>query len=233
MTPFFNNVFPPEVVTFISRRPEDFCLAAGQASLTGGQKNFLSAQLGFQITKAVNIRQVHGDRIIVVPKDKPYIAPQVLEEADGIVTDTVNLPVVVRTADCVPIFAYDPSRRKIGLFHAGWKGTAKEILLKGLRLMKARPQSVKIAFGPAIRACCYEIGGDVQACFPKDIIPKKGKHYLDLVEVNRNQALQSGVKEENVTDCGICTCCDENYFSYRRQGDFAGRMISLMMLKDH
>jgi polyphenol oxidase len=232
MTPFFNNIFPPEVLTFISCRPHDFSLSATQNDMTEEKKRFLSEQLGFAITKVMNIRQVHGDKIIIVSKHKPYISPSVLEEADGMITTALNFPIVIRTADCVPVFLYDRQKKQIGLFHAGWKGTQKQILFKGLKLMEAKPQDVTIGFGPAIRECCYEVGTDVRECFPEDIIRKEQKYYLDLVKGNIKQALAFGVLEKNIVDCGLCTCCNERYFSYRREGERAGRNISLMMLKE-
>ncbi len=231
MIPFFDNTFPPEVITFVSCRPSDFSLTATQNDTTKEQKQFLSEQLGFTFTGAVNIRQVHGNKVIFVSKGGTYVSPEVLEEADGILTDAVNLPIVIRTADCVPIFLYDQDQRRIGLLHAGWKGTQRQILLEGLKLIGAHPENVKIAFGPAIRECCYKIGAGVLNYFPKNAIQKKGEYYLDLVKVNRVQAIDYGIREENITDCKVCTCCDESYFSHRREGEGAGRNVSLMMLK--
>ena len=232
MTLLFNNFFPPKVVTLVSQKPEDFSLKNDQTDLTKDQQELLSAQLGFSISKTVNIRQVHGNSIVFVPKEASYVVPQVLEDADGIVTDALNLPIVVRTADCVPVFVYDCVQEKIGLFHAGWKGTSQDILLKGLKLMGARPENVKIAFGPAIRACCYEVSEDFYQHFPDNIVQRDGKDYLDLVQVNKEQALRFGVREEDMDDSGVCTCCDEDYFSYRREGEKTGRMISLMILNE-
>ena len=228
----FNSIFPSNVIAFTSDRTVDFSLTADRTDLTENQKESLSARLGFSPAGTVNIRQVHGDRIIFISKDKTCVVPEVLEEADGILTDALNLPILIRTADCVPVFLYDPSRKKIGLLHAGWKGTREEILFKGLRLMNGRPENVKVAFGPAIRECCYAVDNDIQNHFPDDVTQKNGKCYLDLAGVSKKQAIKFGVKEENITDCGICTCCSENYFSYRREGESAGRMISLMMLRE-
>ena len=231
MTSFFNNAFPPEVVVFVSKRSDDFSLKADQNDLTESQKQFLSAQLGFTLNTAVNIRQVHGGEVVIISKIDKYVPSGVLKEADGILTDSVDLPILIRSADCVPIFIYDSDQRRIGLFHAGWKGTQKKILINGLKLMRVQPESVKIAFGPAIRKCCYEISGDVLEYFSDDVVVRQEKYYLDLVEENIKQAVDYGIKKENITDCKTCTCCDQSYFSHRREGDSAGRMISLMMLK--
>lgn len=162
-----------------------------------------------------------------------YTPPENLPEADGIVTDTVALPIVLRTADCVPVFMYDPDRPQIALVHAGWKGTQRQIVPKALATMNADPVRVKIAFGPAVRDCCYEIGDDVRRRFPDETEGRAGRYYLDLVKANMTQARQWGAKRGNLEDCGLCVCCDERYFSYRRQGEKAGRNLSLMMLVEH
>jgi len=230
-TPFFNNVFPPEVVTYVSCCPHDFSLPADRNDLTQEQRKFLSEQLDLTVDSTVNIRQVHGDKIISVLETDVDAAPEVLEEADGIITGAVDLPIMIRTADCVPIFVYDLSQKRMGLFHAGREGTKKKILLKGLESMNARPENVKIAFGPAIRGCCYEVREGILEDFPNDLIQRGERYYVDLVKVNRTQALEYGIQEDHMEDCGICTCCDEHYFSYRRNGKNAGRNISLMMLR--
>lgn len=232
MMPLFNNAFPSEVVTFVSRSSDDFSLKANQNDLTEKQKQILSVQLGFTLKTTVNIRQVHGNEVIVISKVDEYVSSEVLVEADGILTDFVNLPILIRSADCVPIFIYDLKQKRIGLLHAGWKGTQQKILINGLKLMNVQPEDVKIAFGPAIRDCCYEIGNDVLEYFPDDVIQRQSKYYLDLVKVNIRQAVDFRIEEENITDCKTCTCCDEGYFSHRREGDSMGRMISLMMLKE-
>ncbi len=231
MTPFFNNIFPPEVVTFVSRRPHDFSLSTIQNGLTEEQKEFLSQELESPVTKAVNIRQVHGNKVIFISKDVSRAFPNILEEADGILTDIVNLPIAIRTADCVPIFLYEKEKKCIGVFHAGWQGTQKRILQEGLKSAEVRPENVKLAFGPSIRECCYEIGSDVLDYFPNDAVKKGGKYRLDLTSINKKQAIDSGVLEENIVDSGVCTCCNKSYFSYRREGDGAGRNISLMMIR--
>lgn len=230
MTSFFNNFFPPEVVTFVSKRPKDFSLKVDRNGLTPDQKEYLSHHLGFDLTGAASVCQVHGNKIIDITGLVDDRDKEILAEADGIVTDKVDLPVLVRTADCIPIFLYSLGRKRIGLLHAGWKGTHQEILIEGLRLMDSDPREVKVAFGPSIRRCCYKVGDDVKTCFPDSVDERDGNYYLDLVDVSKKQAMRYGVKAENISDCNICTCCNEEYFSYRRDGENAGRMISLMML---
>jgi YfiH family protein len=234
MTPFFNNIFPSEVVTFISKRPDDFALAAGQTGLTESQKQLLSTQLDFNLDKTANIRQVHGDKIIIVDEE---FSPggQALEEADGLMTKVPQQPLAIRTADCLSVFMYDTRQKCIGLIHAGWKGVQINITGKAVVLMekqwKSDPKDIKVAFGPSIHPCCNEVGKEFYEYFPGKVILRDGRDYLDLPQIARRQLTDLGVQDENILDCGICTYCDENYFSYRREGESAGRMILLMMLK--
>ncbi|MCX7661188.1 MAG: polyphenol oxidase family protein, partial [Candidatus Omnitrophica bacterium] len=88
-----------------------------------------------------------------------------------------------------------------------------------------------LAFGPAIRLCCYEVGQDVARFFYNQTFLKHNKIYLDLVEVNKNQAIKIGIRKENIFDSRICTSCKhEEFYSYRK-GDKVQRTISLIMLR--
>jgi YfiH family protein len=88
---------------------------------------------------------------------------------DGIVTDTPGLLVAVQTADCLPIILADRKRRAVGVFHAGWRGTVKRIVQKGVGEMrkhfKSDPRDIIAAIGPGICGCCYDVGEEVRAKF--------------------------------------------------------------------
>ena len=236
MTPLFSNFFPEGIITFISDRSQDFTLPQGENDLREEQKKILSQQFDFILPKVFTIRQVHGKKIIVLKNNffKPLFKKDI-EEADGIITNVDNLPIAVRTADCLSIFLYNSKKHCIGLVHAGWRGSQKGIIFEALKFLRvnfeSEPQDLKVAFGPCIRSCCYRVGEEFKKYFPKDTILKGNAFYLDLVKMNTNEFVRFGVKPENIFDCGICTCCSEQYFSYRREGEKAGRMISLMMLK--
>ena len=162
-------------------------------------------------------------------------ASRKVRKADGILTDRTNLPIAVRTADCLPIFVYDPRNRVIGILHAGWKGTRKGIVANALSVMlkkwHTKPSELIVAFGPSIRPCCYEVGKVFKRYFPNEVYKKGEKYFLDTPLVNQRQLLKAGIKKENIYDCGTCTSCSRDFFSYRRQGEQAGRMLSVMMLR--
>ncbi|MGB7561373.1 MAG: peptidoglycan editing factor PgeF [Candidatus Acidiferrales bacterium] len=132
-----------------------FLLAIGA---NGGSKN-KSANLPL-----VTLRQIHSD--IIHSVDSP---PDSQLVGDGLVTNTPGLLLAIQTADCLPIILVDSRRRAVGVFHAGWRGTMKRIVEKGVGEMRrrfgSRPRDLKVAIGPAIHGCCYEVGPDVRGRF--------------------------------------------------------------------
>lgn len=222
------------MAAFVSGRGMDFTARTASYQLNPSQSRFLNEELGFAVSQIFPIRQVHGSRILFARKSARQEG-QTVPEADGVVTDEYDLPLAVRTADCLPVFFYDAKQDCIGLVHAGWRSSRENISARAVEAMRrqwgSHPRDIKAALGPCIHACCYKVGEEFREYFPKETTQKGESWYLDLPRVNRNQLIEAGVREENIWDHSPCTCCDKNYFSFRREGESAGRMLSLMMLK--
>jgi YfiH family protein len=124
----------------------------------GGSKNE-SANLAL-----VTLRQIHSDIVHLVDS-----APDSQLFGDGLLTNTPGLLLAIQTADCLPIILVDPPHRAVGVFHAGWRGTMKRIVEKGVGEMRRRfgswPRDLQAAIGPGIHACCYEVGLEVRDKF--------------------------------------------------------------------
>jgi YfiH family protein len=112
----------------------------------------------------ITLRQFHSDiihRIDSVP-EKPLVG-------DGMITATPGLLLAIQTADCLPILLVDTKRHAVGAFHAGWRGTLRRIVEKGLgemfRCFGSRPGDIKAAIGPGIHGCCYQVGEEVRTRF--------------------------------------------------------------------
>jgi YfiH family protein len=232
---FFSDFFPSYIVAGISDNRLNYARPDDQTPFSPEQKNHLSRSIGSAVSRLVNVKQVHGNRILRILSLGQNSSEEPLEEADGLITDQLNQPLHIRTADCLSIFICDIEHRAIGLLHAGWKGTQQKIAVEAVELMKkewgSTPAKLKVAFGPSIHACCYQVGKEFQQYFPQEVFQKGEDYYFDNVKANYNQLLGFGVSKENIFDCGICTYSDQNYFSYRRQGEKAGRMVSIMMLR--
>jgi YfiH family protein len=112
----------------------------------------------------ITLRQIHSDliyRVEAVP-EHPLMG-------DGFVTDTPGLLLAVLTADCLPVIVADTKRRAVGIFHAGWRGTAKRIVEKGVGEMRrwfgSDPRNLVVAIGPGVRGCSYQVGEEVRSKF--------------------------------------------------------------------
>lgn len=120
----------------------------------GGRKNW----------PLVTVRQIHSDIIHCVGK-----VPEHLLSGDGLITDTPGLLVAVQAADCLPVIVVDRKRRAVGVFHAGWRGTVKRIVEKGVGEMRKQfgsdPRNLVAAIGPGVQSCCYQVGEEVRTRF--------------------------------------------------------------------
>jgi len=112
----------------------------------------------------VTLRQVHSDVIHRIDE-----APAVPLVGDGMVTDVPGIVLAIQTADCLPVILVDTKRRAVGVFHAGWRGTVKRIVEKGVGVMRlqfgTRPRDLEAAIGPGVRNCCYTVGEEVRDQF--------------------------------------------------------------------
>jgi polyphenol oxidase len=112
----------------------------------------------------ITLRQIHSDIIHCVDS-----VPGEPIAGDGLITATPNLLLAIQTADCLPVILVDTKRRVVGVFHAGWRGTVKRIVEKGvgemIRCFGSKPRDLRAAIGPGVRGCCYEVGEEVRSKF--------------------------------------------------------------------
>jgi YfiH family protein len=112
----------------------------------------------------VSLRQIHSDIIHSIT----HVPAEPLA-GDGLITAEPGLLLGVLTADCLPVILVDPRLRAVGVFHAGWRGTVKRIVEKGVGEMRcrfgSRSRDLLAAIGPGIRGCCYQVGPEVREAF--------------------------------------------------------------------
>ena len=112
----------------------------------------------------ITLRQVHSDLIHCVSRD-----PEPGLTGDGLITRSPGLLLAILSADCLPVILVDARRRAVGVFHAGWRGTVKRIVEKGVGEMQrwfgTRPRDLRAAIGPGVHSCCYTVGPEVRTQF--------------------------------------------------------------------
>ena len=236
---FFDFAHDNVICVFSSRYFENMSLFYGNTKDSlNNRRNFLQ-ELGIDYQDLVCAKQVHGNRIKYVKEiDKgrgALVYDDSFPDTDAFITDRRRLPLAIFTADCLSIFLYDPKTPAIGLIHAGWRSSKGEIAAKTIQSMKeifgTSMQDLHVGFGPAIRKCCYEVRDEFIGLFPYGLIQREGLYYLDLLGINKRQILNSGVKEKNIFDFGFCNFCrNEDFFSFRKERESCGRIISVAML---
>jgi polyphenol oxidase len=133
------------------------------------------------------------------------------EPGDGLWTAEPGVPMLVLTADCVPVALARRDEVALGVLHVGWRGLLAGIVESGVRAVGGR---VAAAVGPAIGPCCYDVGPEVAARFDADLV-RAGK--LDLWGAVERRLREAGCDEVERLD--VCTHCNPDlFFSYRRDG---------------
>ncbi len=179
------------------------------------------SDIGIRPEQVITADLVHGNHVTFVSGED---SGKMIAATDGLITNEKNLFLSITTADCYPVYFYDPVQKCIGIAHAGWRGTLGNIIQETVEALignfKTKPSDLRVGIGPAIRKCHFEISrGDKGKYenYPECISEKQGKVFVDLAGIIKFQLLRDGVIEEHIEDCGLCTYCETgNCFSYRR-----------------
>ena len=186
--------------------------------------------------------QIHSCNVSVADRYTRYYAG-----ADALLTFEPDVPVGVKTADCVPILIYAPDRQCVGAIHAGWKGTLGGIVDNVMDVLEEReidPTQLRVAFGPSISKKVYEVdeelaGSFIEAGFEEYVsypYGEKGKPHIDLQGVNLERFLRRGVMRENISlheGCSFESKAKDGtpkYASHRRSGGAPARMLTCIMM---
>ncbi|MCB0061793.1 MAG: peptidoglycan editing factor PgeF [Caldilineaceae bacterium] len=194
----------------------------------------LAAAIGVDPTQMVRCRQVHGTGVAKVDASD---ANAWIDGTDGLVTDTVDLPLLLLFADCTPVLLYDPTHHALGVCHAGWRGTVNGMATATLWAMQAaydsNPQDVIACIGPSIGPASYEVGLEVltlaqaklpaaERFFSYPNGPERNP-YFDLWQANATQLVAAGVPEASVEIAGIDTAQrTDDFFSHRAEAGRCG-----------
>lgn len=181
--------------------------------------------------KVATQRQIHSDKIVFVDR------PGDQGESDAMITDKPELGLAISTADCVPIFLYEPKRKIIAGIHSGWKGTTLKILgktiIKLVEEFGANPTELVCYIAPSIGKKNYEVGEEVAKYFDEKYLSPKGtKFLLDVAKINYDILLKFDVKKENIQLSSLCSFEWKSMLhSFRRDGDLSGRSLGVLAMK--
>lgn len=203
-------------------------------------KNFQVAcqALGIKPAQTVASHLVHKTEVIRV---NPQNRRPNMGQADGLITNTLDVFLFMRFADCTPLLFYDTSKEAVGLMHAGWRGTlqnAAGVAVKALiETWDCRPENIIAVIGPTIGPCCYEVGPEVIEAAQALSTPeqffthhRKNHAHFDLWQANHHQLIAAGVKK--IIQTNLCTACHTTeFFSHRAEKGQTGRFGVMIGLK--
>lgn len=202
------------------------------------------------------LHQVHGADVVSYKKGGPApgAAPP---QADIVLTDDPSMVVAIQTADCVPVLIGDRRTNAVAAAHAGWRGLAARVpaiaIERMVRECGSDVRDLVVAAGPAIGACCYEVGEDVRTRFaqagfssaeltrwfrsapavlsgnppmPAVATARPGHWFFDGWACAREQVELAGVPGDQIFVAGLCTASHASFCSYRRDGAGAGRLAA-------
>lgn len=197
------------------------------------------AALALDETLTVDASQAQADQVAVV--DARHRGTRI-KDVDALLTNTPDVALMLRFADCVPILLYDPAHRAIGVVHAGWRGTVLKVTTRAVQAMRdafgTRPRDVLAGIAPSIGPCCYRVGEPViahaRAAYANAdelLIAHNGDLHFDLWQANATQLRELGV--EQIETANICTAHHtDDFYSWRAEHGQTGRFGAIIAIRN-
>jgi YfiH family protein len=212
--------------------------------------HLLAASMG--VDDVVMVTQVHKADVVTIRKDHPMVEGR--PDADILISDSPEVAIAVRAADCVPILLADRLTGAVGAVHAGWRGTAARAGAMAIEAMGrefgSEPRNVVAAIGPSIGPCCYEVGPELVDAFAASgherylidrwfVTRPSGRAFrgtaplhLDLAGANRDQLILAGLAAHDVHVSGLCTGMNLDVLtSFRVEREQAGRIAATIVAR--
>jgi YfiH family protein len=212
-------------------------------------------RLGIPVARLYFLSQVHGvgARRLTGGEERDDIAREV---GDITLSRAPGVGCGVRSADCATLLMADRRSGAVAAVHSGWRGTAQRVAVHAVRALRALAgpgAELVAAIGPHIEACCFEVGDDVAAelaacsrageavVLRSESALRHGKGIglrgplgtrprVDLRRILRSQLEEAGLDAGAIDDVAGCTVCDAaRFFSYRRDGQRSGRLLSAIV----
>ncbi len=178
----------------------------------------------------VSTRQVHGARVAVI---RDIDGDQELEGYDALITDMPGVALLIQQADCQAVLLHDPQNKVIANIHCGWQGSVANIIGATLGRMidafDSDPAHIKAAISPALGPCCGEFV-NYRKELPENFhsFEVRANHF-DFPAISTLQLKEAGLRAEHIEVAGICTRCNQDWFSFRRNKQ-TGRFCSVIGL---
>ena len=179
----------------------------------------------------LSAKQVHGNEIFVA---EDLSSDLEVEGFDVLVTTSPQVGLLIKQADCQAVILWSSRPSVLALAHAGWRGLVQWALPKTVSFLKKEfrvpPEELYAAISPSLQPCCAEFK-TWREIFPQDFARFQVRPaHFDLPGISVAQLLQAGLRRERILVSRKCTCCETEFFSYRRE-KVSGRFGTLACLE--
>ncbi|MDP1722620.1 MAG: peptidoglycan editing factor PgeF [Candidatus Gottesmanbacteria bacterium] len=206
---------------------------AGDMENSKENRDTFASRLGLRDSPILP-EQVHDNRIQTI--DKKSIG--IVSGVDGLVSRDTS--VAVLAADCAAVLLVDPVAKICAAVHAGWKGTLGGVIGNAVGEMVrigAEAQRIRVALGPHIGLCCYDVPEDRIGMFEdrfgrdeKMVAKIDGRWHLDIGWANYRLLIEAGLHPDHIDAPPTCTSCQsDTFFSYRKDSkETYGEMMAVI-----
>ena len=192
-------------------------LSGGGDDVTAVKQNKAKVKQALKIQYLASAVQVHGDQVAVVEdirEDHEY------QNVDALITQQSGVGLLIQQADCQAVLLYDPKQEAIAAIHSGWRGSVANIIGKTIQAMGENygtaPEDLRAVISPSLGPCCAEFSNykkELTASFQQW---RDSENHFDFWEISRWQLQEAGLLSDHIEAIGICTMCNQDFFSYRR-----------------
>ncbi len=213
------------------------------------QKNRAIIQNGLNIETLISANQVHGTEVLLLDKisanshetkttvTRPtHWNAAICEQYDGYDAFISNIPgvaLMVQQADCQAVLLFDPVQKIVANIHCGWRGSVNNIIDQTVAKMQKQfgvnPKKILAGISPSLGPCCAEFIHFKSELPPSFWEYQTRPNYFDFWEISKDQLQAAGIDAANIEISSICTACNSDWFSYRRDKE-TGRFCSVIGL---
>ncbi len=195
----------------------------------------------YGLISLIILDQMHGNQGHII---RPFNASMSFKSVQGdfLITQEQHVGLGILAADCLPIVFADTVHSAIGIAHAGWRGSVENIVQAVVNCMEQQygtdPADVSVFLGPCAKVCCYQVQPEFIQNFAAVVdksrffVERNDKLFFDLPLFNKSLLISAGIPQTAINEqYNYCTICDDDHFSFRRQGEAAGRNINVVWIR--